>query len=145
MKSLAQKVLAEARHKFFAAIMMMNTTGEPNALQIDLKSTEFLRTTDTHVGIDGLKRLTNAQIKTSELVESDVAAKERGLREIINELFLSQRQLLEAFQAVAEQLDVSKALVTIGENDVHDGSFFLCFRSVACCFLYSLGVMPLSL
>ena len=60
--------------------MVVYAAGEPQALQVDGEGAEIVRlVVYAEVGIDGLQRLADKEVITSELVESDVAAVERGL------------------------------------------------------------------
>ena len=88
----------------------------PKALQIDGECPEVVGVAlHAEVGIDGFQHLADAEIVAAKLVESDVAPEEGSFRQIENELFLPQRELLEAVEAIAEQLQVGKALVGIVE------------------------------
>ena len=77
--------------------MMVDAVREPDPLEIDLQSTEVgCVVVNGQIRIDRLQHLANAEVIFSKLVESNVAPIERGFRQVINQLFLQQRQLLKS-------------------------------------------------
>ena len=89
VQRLAQELLAELGPELLAAIVMVYAAGEPQALQVGGEGAEVVGVVVyAAVGVDGLQRTAYGEVVTSELVEGDVAAVERGLRQIINEPLL---------------------------------------------------------
>ena len=73
--------------------MMMDTIGEPDALEILLKNIKLCRTLLVRiVEIQCLARTTDTQVVTSVLVKQDVTSPQRRLTQTINELLLLQTQ-----------------------------------------------------
>ena len=90
LQALAQVVLRETGLELLTAIVMVDTIGEPETLEIDLKGLEIRGVVCYgEVSIDGLQQLTDAEVITSELVESDITPIEGGLREVIDQSLLT--------------------------------------------------------
>lgn len=102
--------------ELFATVVVVDAGGEPEALQIDFKGAEVVvGAVALVVGIHFLKGTADAEVVASVLVEEDVAAREGGFLEVIDEGFLPQRELVEAGHLVAQHLDVGKLLVGVAE------------------------------
>ena len=97
LQDATQIVGRKTRLKLLRAIMMVDAVREPDPLEIDLQSTEVgCVVVNGQIRIDRLQHLANAEVIFSKLVESNVAPIERGFRQVINQLFLQQRQLLKS-------------------------------------------------
>ena len=84
-------LLAEARNKLIAAIMMVYAVGKPHAHQVLLEGGKLLAAmVYGAVGVDGLEGFPYLEVVFAELVECDVAPIERGLRKAIDILLLAQ-------------------------------------------------------
>ena len=83
-------MLRETGLELLRTIVMIDAIGEPEALEIDLKGLEIRGVAGNgQVGIDGLQHLTDAEVITAKLVESNVAPIKGGLREVINQTLLT--------------------------------------------------------
>ena len=92
-------------------VVVMNAVTKPYLLQVFFKSQVILvGFAALIVGIDVLKGLANHQVVLAVLVKQDVAAIERGLGEVIDQLLLLEREFFKARHLVAEHLDVGKAV-----------------------------------
>ena len=98
-------MFAEGRKELLAAIVVVDAIGEPHLLQVCLQCLELMMMpVCSLIGIDSLQHLSDAQVMAAKLVEGYVTAIQRGLREVIDVLLLTQRQLLKSVQTVSEQL-----------------------------------------
>ena len=69
---------------------MVDAIGEPEALEINLKSLEISGIVRYgQVGIDSLQHLSDAEVIAAKLVEGDIAPIEGGLREVIDQSLLT--------------------------------------------------------
>ena len=84
-KGFPEELGSEARNKLFAAVMVVNTIGEPHPLQIHFHSLEVRRSFVTGIPrIDGFQHPAYSEVVFSILVEQDVTSLQSGLCEIIN-------------------------------------------------------------
>ena len=108
---LLEPLLAELGHDFLASVVVVDSVGEPNTLQVGdecLPFRVFRRVVSfrwivpfNKKRIDGFEQLSDAQIVFSLLVESDVSAVECGLCQAIDKHFLAKIELAERFDLVA--------------------------------------------
>ena len=94
--------------------MMIDTIREPETLQIDLHRTKLVRiVSDRQVTINNLQHLSDTEIVFPILIKCDISSRQRGFRQVIDEHFLSQGQLVKAIQPISEQLQISEPLTLI--------------------------------
>ena len=93
LTSSYKPILRKLRQELILAVMMMDTIGEPDALEILLKNIKLCRTLLVRiVEIQCLARTTDTQVVTSVLVKQDITSPQRRLTQTINELLLLQTQ-----------------------------------------------------
>ena len=81
----------EARLELVAAIVVVNAVGEPDTLEINLKSPELLRGAGAlEIHVYALQQLSEGEIAASVLVPQDVASPQCCLCEMEHKLFLTQ-------------------------------------------------------
>ena len=112
----AQPLFGEAGNELLIAVMVVQTGGEPEALDVGDEGLEILGlAVAAVVAINGFEHVANAEIVTTVLIVEDVASGKGGLSKMVNEGFLTERELVEAFDLVAQHLNVGKLLVGVGE------------------------------
>ena len=90
LQALAKVVLGETGLELLTAIVMVDTIGEPETLEIDLKGLEIRGVVCYgEVSIDRLQHLSDAEVIAAKLVEGDIAPIEGGLREVIDQSLLT--------------------------------------------------------
>ena len=81
---------------------MMDAVGEPYALEVNLHRLEVGRLLVALITcIDRLQGLADAEVVLAVLVEQDVTALQSRFRQIIDQLLLLERKLLEARHTIA--------------------------------------------
>ena len=84
-KGLFEEFGSKARHKLLAAIMMMNTVGEPYPFQIHFHGLEICRSLVTGIArIDSFQHPADPEVILPVLVKQDVTSLQSGFREVIN-------------------------------------------------------------
>ena len=92
-------------------IVMVNAVGEPHFLEVLLEPLERLARPVARVPpVNRFERAAYAQIVPAVLVEQDVAARQGGLAQVVDQLLLVQRKRVEARNAVFEHLDIVEAV-----------------------------------
>jgi hypothetical protein len=90
---------------------MVNAVGEPHFLEVLLELLERLARPVARVSpVNRFERAAYAQIVPAVLVEQDVAARQGGLAQVIDQLLLVQRKRVKARNAVLEHLDIVEAV-----------------------------------
>ena len=116
LQRLAELLGSEGWLEFLAAVVVVNAGREPHAFEVFGDSGEEGGVAVSLVGrIDRFEHLADAEIVASVLVEQNVASGKGGFLEIIDEGLLAQRQLVKAFDAVAQHLNVGELLVGVAE------------------------------
>ena len=119
LTSSYKPILRKLRQELILAVMMMDTIGEPDALEILLKDLKLCRTLLVRiVEIQCLARTTDTQVVTSVLVKQDITSPQRRLTQAINQLLLLQRQTIELRHIVAQDLQVIKLIHVILERSL---------------------------
>ena len=88
-------------------IVVVYAVGEPHFLQVFFEFPEILARAVARVALlDRFERAADAQVVAAVLVEKDIASAECGLVQVIDQLFLFQREGVEARYLVAQHFDV---------------------------------------
>ena len=106
---------------------MVQAGGEPKALDVGDEGLEILGLAIAAVvAIDGFEHVANAEVVTTVLIIEDVASGKGGLSKVVDERLLTKREAVEAFDFVAQHLNVGKLLVGVGEIIAGSGSGLRC-------------------
>ena len=139
---------------------MMNAVGEPDSLQIDNESLPIgIVLLSIIIYIYGFENLSQAKPVAAVLVPKDVTPEQCCFGKIIHKKLLSERQKMEAWNVVPQQLKVGKTLFSHFSPfafffGVAFLAFFLsgfdaggtsAFGVKPCASRYSFGVIPQSL
>ena len=107
LDDVEQVALRKFGDELVVRVVVVDAVGEPDLLEVLLQSLPFgRRTVALEVLIDGLQRAAHGQVVLEVLVVEDVTAALGRLREVVNQLLLLERQLLEAGNLVTNHLDV---------------------------------------
>ena len=123
----AQPLFGEAGNELLIAVMVVQAGGEPKALDVGDEGLEILGLAIAAVvAIDGFEHVANAEVVTTVLIVEDVASGKGGLSKVVDEGSLTERELVETFDLVAQHLNVGKLLVGVGEIIAGCGSGLRC-------------------
>lgn len=112
----AQPLLGKSGYELLVAVMVVQTGGEPKALEVGDEGLEVLGlAVAAIVAIDSFEHVAEAKIVSTVLIVENVTTGECGFGEVVDERLLTKREAVEAFDFVAQHLNVGKLLVGVGE------------------------------
>ena len=104
-------LLRKFGYELVVGIVVMNSVGEPHFFEVFLQRFPFGRRTVTVVIlINHLQRAAHGKVVFEILVEHDVAAALGGFGQVVDQLFLPERQLGKARHLVAENFNIVEAV-----------------------------------
>ena len=111
LANVEEILLGEFGHELVVRIVVVDAVGEPHLFQVLLQRLPFgRRAVAGIILIDCFQRAAHGKVDGAVLVEEDVAAALGGLGQVIDELLLLKRQLVEAGDFVTDDLDVVEAV-----------------------------------
>ena len=97
--------------------MVMDTVGEPHALEVTLESCELRGIFVVRIiEVQRLAGTADTEVVTAVLVEQDIASPQSRLTQTIHKLFLLQRQALKLRHIVTENLQVIELIHVVLER-----------------------------
>src|SRR5690606_3534594 len=116
MRDLGERFEVEARGELVLRVVVVNAVREPDALQIDLECAERLRVAVARVVLDDLlEGALDRGVMRMLLSVDDLAALERGLIEVVQQLLRLEIERLEAGHSIAEDAYVRETFGFVGK------------------------------
>ena len=116
LHSLGEKLLSETRSELVHAVVVVQTIGKPDLLEIFFESYKFgVVLVPFIVGIYSLDSLSDYQIVFAVLVPQNITTIESGFGEIVDVFFLLKRQIVETGHFVAKHLNVGEVIDMVVE------------------------------
>ena len=116
LHSLGEKLLRESGSELVHAVVVVQTIGKPDLLEIFFESYKFgVVFVPFIVGIYSLDSLSDYQIVFSVLVPQNITTIESGFGEIVDVFFLLKRQIVETGHFVAKHLNVGEVIDMVVE------------------------------